>query len=703
MRKIKPALGIVLLMLMPLILSVALAQEDLLSAIKRVRQDAKNTPTNAANMDERLAIVFQWQRLLFEQGIDVSKAVTKERAMKIDSTAKTTPKEAFKMIDKAYADLERNFGKVELTMRHDPLPGPPQPPSQGVPYPPPANQPPTVAPPMGGPHSPPTATRFDAQTLKAVRAEVKASPTTEQNVQYRAAALQYWAGTLKTLNPESQKIFPNETSILIRAYLHEDPKKAALIVDRVFGDLERLDSGAKPATPKDDMAKKTVELTVGTHIDKGVSDPWRKVKITEAVPASQSGRQVAGYSSAFKSYTADVKNGVVEIDVTDTPLYVEPLSEARCTANPVESPFVLISPEIDVLLNRNSEKYVGKYSAELGLKWIRFLGATGLNFMVYKYGGKDFSSGGGYLGQIEALYGDAVSKGLNVIATIHPGTASGPNPQAGGVGRLSFAEKDVKDYTDFLRTAVAKLPKVKYFFVETEADYKFDPKDYALALSTTYKTIKAACPDCKIITAGYVNPERAYYKEVLDALALMKVDRAFDIYGMWHPFGTLNVYKGNDTEYEKIRSEFDKSTRLLKAYGYEGVPIWIGETSYPSGSHNPYDTGFSERKQAAGLVERYTTAIAAGVKKIIWTNIYDHNKFAGDYSYYDYAGLINNPKNAGASYKKLSYYTYMMLIEKFKCLDSPTVTRMASKKGIDGYKLEGKNGQTLYVLWPDAR
>ncbi|MBF0555186.1 MAG: hypothetical protein HQK96_11635, partial [Nitrospirae bacterium] len=60
---------------------------------------------------------------------------------------------------------------------------------------------------------------------------------------------------------------PAETSTLIRACIHEDPKKAATIVDRVFGDFERLQRGAKPALPKDEPNKKTVELKVGTHID----------------------------------------------------------------------------------------------------------------------------------------------------------------------------------------------------------------------------------------------------------------------------------------------------------------------------------------------------------------------------------------------------------------------------------------------------
>ncbi|MBF0555188.1 MAG: hypothetical protein HQK96_11645 [Nitrospirae bacterium] len=686
----KPLLSLALLVFISISIAfnTAYAVEDLITAVNKVRADVKNTATNASNIDERLVIFFQWQRLLFEKGVDVNKTVTKEQAMKIDETARTNPPQAFKMIDKAYAALEQGFGKVELTA--------PAATAQGQPFSPPsnaespqANQPP--APPA--PQLPPP--QFDAQTIRAVRSEVKASPSNEHNVQYRASVLLQWDSALKTTNPDAQKIFPAETSTLIRAYIHEDPKKAATIVDRVFGDFERLQRGAKPALPKDQSNKKTVELKVGTHID--------TVKITEGIPTAQSGRYVAGYSEAFKPYVAGVKNGSVMVELKDAPVYIEPVSDARCVPNTATSPFVLISPEIEVLSDRNSEKYAGRYAQELGLKWIRFLGATGLNFMVYKFGGRDFSSGGAYLEQLQSLYDDAASRGLTVITTIHPGISSAPNPRSGGLGRLTFTEKDAKDYSDFLKAALAKLTKVKYFFVETETDYKFDPKDYALVLFTTYKTIKAACPDCKIITAGYVNPERPYYKEVLESLASMKAGRAFDIFDMWHPFGTLNVYKGTNTEFEKIKNEFDSSAKLLKTYGYGDVPIWIGETSLPSDSHNPYETAFSERKQAADLIGRYLTAIGAGVKKVVWTNIYDHNMFAGDFSYFDYTGFINNPKNAGASFKKLSYYTYMMLLEKFKCLDEPIITRMAQGNGAEGYKLEGKNGQTLYVLWQDAR
>ncbi|MBF0404322.1 hypothetical protein [Candidatus Magnetominusculus xianensis] len=667
-------------------LNTAYAQEDLLSAVKRVRNDVKNTATNASNLNERLVIFFQWQRLLFEKGIDVSKAVDKERALKIEETAKTNPQQAFKIIDKAYADLEQHFGKAELTAAPQPRPEM-RPEMKSDTRPDQLNQPPIA-------HSsvPAAAPHIDAQTIKAVRSEVKSTPTNEHNVQSRASVLNGWAAALKKTNPDSQKIYPAETATVIRAYINEDPKKAAAIVDRVFGDLEKLESGTKHATPKTQMNKKNVELQIAPNTE--------KVKITEGLPASQSGRTVAGFSTAFNARTADVKNGVVELEFTDTPLYIEPLSEASCTPNAANSPFVLISPEIEVLLDRNSQKYAGRYSQELGLRWIRFLGATGLNYMVYKSGGKDFASGDAYLDQLKSLYDDASAKGLNVITTIHPGSSpSASNPQAGGLGRLTFTDKDVKDYTEFLKAAITKLPKVKYFFVETEADYKFDPRDYALALSATYKTIKTVCPDCKIITAGYVNPERSYYKEVLDNLVIMKTAKAFDIFDMWHPFGTLNVYKGPEMEPEKIKAEFDKSARLLKSYGYEDVPIWIGETSYPSGSHNPYETGFSERRQAADLITRYLSAISAGVKKVLWTNIYDHNKFAGNFSYYDYTGFINNPKNGGAFTKKLSYYAYAMLIEKFKCLDEPVITRMVLKKGIEGYKIQGRNGQILYVLW----
>ncbi|MBF0568005.1 MAG: hypothetical protein HQK95_03980 [Nitrospirae bacterium] len=687
MQGVKPLLYLVLSAFISIFifLNFAYAMEDLITAVKKVRADVKNTATNASNSDERLVIFFQWQRLLFEKGIDVSKAVTKEQAMKIEETARANPPQAFKMIDKAYAALEQTFGKVELTA---PTGEPTQdrqfsPPSNAALQP--ANQPP--APPAAQPPPP----QFDAQTIRVVRSEVKAAPTNEQNVQYRASVLLQWAAGLKATNPDAQKIFPAETSTLIRAYINEDPAKAAKIVDRVFADFERLQQGAKPPAAKSAPNSNTLALSVGTGID--------KVKITEGIPTAQSGRLVTDYASAFKTHIADAKNGSVMIELTDAPIYVEPVSEARCVADSATSPFVLISPEIEVLSDRNSEKYVGRYAQQLGIKWIRFLGATGLNYMVYKFGGRDFSSGSAYLGQLNALYDDAASKGLTVITTIHPGVSTAPNPQSGGLGRLTFTEKDVKDYTDFLRAALNKLPKVRYFFVETEADYKFDPRDYALALFTTYKTIKATCPDCKIITAGYVNPERPYYKEVLDNLASMNAQRAFDIFDMWHPFGTLNVYKGPDTEPEKLKNEFDSSAKLLKAYGYGDVPIWIGETSLPSGSHNPYETAFSERRQAADVISRYVTALSAGVKKVIWTNIYDHNKFAGDFSYFDYTGFINNPKNGGASFKKLSYYTYMMLAEKFKCLDTPVITPLVLKNGIEGYKLQGKNGQPLYVLW----
>lgn len=50
-----------------------------------------------------------------------------------------------------------------------------------------------------------------------------------------------------------------------------------------------------------------------------------------------------------------------------------------------------------------------------------------------------------------------------------------------------------------------------------------------------------------------------------------------------------------------------------------------------------------------------------------WNLMVERHEFAGQpNSYFDNVGLINNPANDGKSHKKLSYFTYKLMIEKLE-------------------------------------
>lgn len=47
------------------------------------------------------------------------------------------------------------------------------------------------------------------------------------------------------------------------------------------------------------------------------------VKVTEAVPKYESGKEVTNYSTAFNSETKTVQNGKIKITLKDIPVFVE--------------------------------------------------------------------------------------------------------------------------------------------------------------------------------------------------------------------------------------------------------------------------------------------------------------------------------------------------------------------------------------------
>jgi hypothetical protein len=51
--------------------------------------------------------------------------------------------------------------------------------------------------------------------------------------------------------------------------------------------------------------------------------PSKEVKITEAVPKYESGKDVADYNTAFNTETKTAQNGKITITLGDTPVFVE--------------------------------------------------------------------------------------------------------------------------------------------------------------------------------------------------------------------------------------------------------------------------------------------------------------------------------------------------------------------------------------------
>ncbi|MEO5357133.1 MAG: hypothetical protein H7844_07535 [Nitrospirae bacterium YQR-1] len=611
-----------------------------------------------------------------ESGEDVESIFPKNTSIELEKLAKEDTQKAAYMVDSIYKKFEQLFANKELKPRG-------------------GNSSQTFGSSQQQPGIQSQAMQYNSSQVSlseseilTIRQDVKSEPTNSTNLDKRVNLLEQWAKQLRNQNENAKKIYTNESTMVLRGLSKEAPSKAMPIVDSLFADLEALlNNTFKPKTKP--VVKKTVPFDILINA--------KRVRVSEGVPSSETGASFKSYPTDFKTYEIDVRDGKLRVDLGQIPLYIEPIEQAdmRCKATK-DSPFVMISPEVEALTDLKAPQYAAVYAADLGFKWIRFIGATGINFSIYRYGGPGFSSGSAYLDQLKFLYDDAMAKGLFVIPTIHPVSEGSPS------GKRIFDSETEKQYKDFVKAVLNKFPHIKYYFVETEADHKMSPVDYAISLAATSKVMREQCSDCKIITAGYVSPELPFYKEVFEQLNKMNIKNALDAFDFWHAFSYINVYNGNYTEYEMMKRQYADSLNLLSQNGYKDTQIWLGETSFPSDTHNPYATGYSEQKQASDVIARHTILISLGVKKINWNYIIDPYKDGGDYSYFDYVGFIHNTKNKGLSGRKLSYYTYKLMIEKFSCFENAVATKLPVTGGVDGYRFD-KNGKTLIVVWQDIQ
>ncbi len=287
---------------------------------------------------------------------------------------------------------------------------------------------------------------------------------------------------------------------------------------------------------------------------------------------------------------------------------------------------------------------------------------------------------------------------------------------------FTFKSKYYEDkYTEFVKAAVERYDgdgiddapnlknPVKYYQLDNEPDIrglaKGDWKGYANLLKITYDAVKSSCSDCKVAIGGWsqgIRGWRDFYSPIISKLEGNYVD-IFD----FHYFG-FETWKRVPEQIKIIQQEFAK-------YGKE-PEIWVTETGTYTGTPCSQPPGMNkticlpsqtEKQQAESLVIRMAYSLAKGVKKVFWAWSIMDGPFGGTYeSEFSYTGLVyggwagNDP---GYGVKKLSYYSYKLLIEKLKGSDWDNVEAVVD--GMDNvyvYKFMKKDsGKPVWVAWND--
>ncbi len=159
----------------------------------------------------------------------------------------------------------------------------------------------------------------------------------------------------------------------------------------------------------------------------------------------------------------------------------------------------------------------------------------------------------------------------------------------------------------------------------------------------------------------------------------------------------FDYHKGSNPYMFKSQIEYMNIVdATLNEFGYNGNEIW---TTDCGGSWEEWQ-GFTEAEQAGDVVRRYAYTIANGQEKLYWTRVEEYN-WPG-VSMFDYMGLVHNPINDPVGeekdWKKLSYYTYKLMVEKLEGSYWDNIQTIQDSEDIYIYKFM-KNNEPVWVAW----
>ncbi len=467
------------------------------------------------------------------------------------------------------------------------------------------------------------------------------------------------------------------------------------------------------------LRKKTVTLNVGSE----------KMVLTVATPSVVSGNDVGNFEGAFTSITVEPKDGKVTLPLSTVPIYLEePGIDSVRHLDAESSPFGIQGPA----------KYDPHFK-DLGVHWVRSSGSIRAAWgQIEPYRGKFDMS---HVANIDKAISGFNRNNVNTMVTVY---VQNPWDQLGESEGRKFWKKWKKNHKKQERRLVAKLPRdqeafaeflrrfverydgdgiddapgspvVKYWQIVNEADldWKDTPENFAKLVKISYKAIKKADPNAGVVLSGAALPRgfTAFYQPMLKQLNRMKDstdDRYFDVFDFHWFVGATGGYLvapnrhfmggiGSFKEYvELIRSTLEK-------YGHPNTPIWITEMCTHTGKPKQKRVKFdyqSETQQAAELVKRFVYPLSLGIERIFWSRIYDQYKYKNKAdSFFNHVGLIYNPKkNRGKTVKKLSYYTYKMLINKLEGSDWEKMETLNLGEDVFAFRFT-KGGKSIYVMW----
>ena len=241
----------------------------------------------------------------------------------------------------------------------------------------------------------------------------------------------------------------------------------------------------------------------------------------------------------------------------------------------------------------------------------------------------------------------------------------------------------------------SERPAVKFWQMENEVDdntYWLDhPEDYSELINLVYPLVKQACPDCTVLLGSLLLKDMGHpFYDVF-----FENSSSFDIFDL-HRFTTMNKnhFSGYSSRIEWLRQQ-DPS-----------LPLWMTETANHTDSPRKADGTFwpyqSELKQALSVFKRIIHLSSLGVEKILWNHLFERTN-GKENGIFWYTGLIYDGEgefDKGKHVKKLSYFTYKLMVQKLGHADWQNITSTNPAENVYLY-LFMVDGAPMYVAWYD--
>lgn len=311
---------------------------------------------------------------------------------------------------------------------------------------------------------------------------------------------------------------------------------------------------------------------------------------------------------------------------------------------------------------------------DIGIGWMRF---------DFEFNGYGFVEQPDYLEKAREM-------GLEVIGCVRP--------------TVDYAPASLPSFEANLRYLVQQYPWIQVWQIGNEPNVSANRTgDYPRFFLAGSRAVRETCPTCRVMVAGvaarYPTEESAQgvYGALLTRIAaLAPGEKPFDIFDM-------HFYGAAGSEGELLDNIVD-FRRLLAENGFgEDVEIWLTESATYTGRivapGNPPVQ--SEEQQASELVQRFVTALGAGILRVSWSRPYENYGYSGVVDgFYDNTALVYNglgqeaARGVKAGTKKISFFAYQTLVAQLNGYDKI----LSVAPGVYQFTFTGGRSP-VYVVW----